>query len=493
MKRNVSLKIAVRLLLVSMLCITAASCSDEGGKPSADGSEPAKGNDSTVQEETEAPLPYAFAQEELDYGGYNFRVLTDHIEEVDILKDELVVGEIVSESVYNRNMRVEELLNIEISAIEVENWEDVSPTVQKYVMAGDDAFDALNAGLIEVFRASSNGHLLPLHEIETLDTEAEWWDSSILEAFDFGNGNVYMIAGGIGYWDDYGLSCMAINIDLMRRNDMEVPYDAVRAGEWDYEMFHGYIKGFEQDLNGDGEWDPYDQYGCVDNLDFGSRVGCGFGMFAVDKNESGRPEFRLTEAYYDRFFALIDQLCNDPALVIMERKFGYDEGGPIFGYGNTLFKPVMVNSLQDELRKYDFMSTIVPMPKYDENQENYLNSARDIYCTAYGVPITNSDTDRTGYIMDAMSYFGELIIRPAAIEKQCLVKGVQDMDTVDMINIIFDSKAYDLTYITGWGSWYSTLWDFVDSGRNNLASREAQFAKRVNKDIENSLKTFGIE
>jgi len=492
MKRNASFKIVVRLLLAAMLCMTAASCGDDGGKPSSDGGAPVNGKESTVQEETEAPIPYAFAQEELDWGGYNFRVLTDHTGEVDILKEDLVVGEIVSESVYNRNMRVEELLNIEISAIEIEQWDEVSPTVQKYVMAGDDAFDAVNAGLIEVFRASSNGHLVPLHEIETLETDAPWWDPSILEAFDFGNGNVYMIAGGIGYWDDYGLSCMAINIDLMRRNDMEVPYEAVRNGEWDYEMFHGFMRNFQQDLNGDGEWDPYDQYGCVDNLDFGSRVGCGFGMFAVDKNEEGRPEFKLTEAYYERFSALIDGLCNDPAVVIVERKFGYEAGNPIFSYGNTLFSPSMVYSLQG-MRDYEFMATVVPMPKYDETQETYLNSARDIYCTAYGVPITNADLDRTGYIMDAMSYFGELMIRPAAIEKQCMVKGAQDEDTVDMLNIIFDSKAYDLTYITGWGSWYSTLWDYVDSGKNNLASKEAANAKRVNKDIENSLKTFGIE
>ena len=485
-------KLISMLLLAALLCTVTTACGDDSGTASAETKN--NGDAAAVNTEAVTEIPYAFAQQELDFGGYNFRVFTDHQGEVDILIDELVAGEIVSESVYNRNARVEELLNIEITTLDVGeiNWDEVSPTVQKYVMAGDDAFDAMNAGLIEVFRASSNGHLLPLHEIETLDLEADWWDQSIFEAFDFGNGNFYMMNGGINYWDDYGLCCMAVNIDLMRRNDMEIPYDAVRAGEWDYEMFHGFIRDFQQDLNGNGEWDPEDQYGCVDNLDFGSRVGCGFGMFAVSKNEEGRPEFRLDEGYYERFDKLISGLCCDPAVVIMERKFGYEEGGKIFGYGNTLFKPAMVNDLQG-LRDAEYMATVLPMPKYDENQQTYLNSARDIYCTAYGVPITNTDLDRTGYILDAMSYFGERIIRPAAIEKQCMVKGAQDEDTVDMLNIIFDSKAYDLTYITGWGEWYGTMHGFTDTGKNNLASKEAQYTKRVNRDIEKSLATFGIE
>ncbi len=480
------------ILLASMLCAVTTACSDNKGKTPAQTND--KGNTNTPAAETEEVLPYAFAQNGLDFGGYNFRVFTDHQGEVDILLDDLVAGEIVSESVYNRNARVEELLNIEISTLDVGeiNWSEISPTVSKYVMAGDDAFDALNAGLIEVFRASSNGHLIPLREIETLDLEADWWDQSIYEAFDFGNGNFYMMNGGINYWDDYGLSCISVNLDLMRRNDLEFPYDAVRAGEWDYEMFHGYIRDFEQDINGNGEWDPEDQYGCLDNLDFGSRVGCGFGMFAVSKNAEGKPEFLLDEAYYERFDKLISGLCKDPSVVIMERKFGYEEGGKMFGYGNILFRGAMVNDLQG-LRDSEFMATIVPMPKFDENQEKYLNSARDIYCTAYGVPITNSDFDRTGYILDAMSYFGDQIIRPAAIEKQCMVKGAQDEDTVDMLNIIFDSKAYDLTYITGWGEWYGTMHDFTKSGKNNLSSKEAQNQKRVNRDIEKSLASFGIE
>ena len=99
-----------------------------------------------------------------------------------------------------RNSRVEELLNIEISAVRVPGdesdlWTRFASTVQTHVMAGDDAFDVGLGPLIEVFGASSNGHLLDLNELQTLDLDAPWWDQQVLDAFEFGNGKNYLVSG----------------------------------------------------------------------------------------------------------------------------------------------------------------------------------------------------------------------------------------------------------------------------------------------------------
>lgn len=482
---------ACLLLFAALICSTAASCGDDNH---AQTSVQTENTQNSVTTEAVEKIPYAFAQSGLDFGGYNFRVFSHRPAEVDVMKEDLVAGDIVSEAVYDRNLRAEELLNIEISVIpyDAEHWEDVPAEIMKSVMAGDDAYDAVDCSVIALFRASSESNLLSLDEIGTLDTSAPWWDQSIFEAFDFGNGKVYMMNGGINFHDDYGLSCLVANVDLMERNEMALPYDAVRAGQWDYEMFYGYMKGFERDLNGDGTWDADDQYGGVFDVDLSTYLCSAFDTPPIQKDSQGRPEFRLDEKFYDSFSKVVDVLCNDPAVVIKERQFGYEIGGAIFGKGNTLFVSAMVFEIQD-MRDVPFTYTVLPMPKYDENQESYKNIAVHYYTFAYSVPITNSDTDRTGYILDAMGYFGDKIIRPAAIEKQCKIKGAPDQDTVDMMNIIFDSKAYDLAYITAWGDWYRGMWDFVSSGKNNLASKETAFSKRVARDIAKSLEAFGIE
>ena len=497
--RNASLK-SRYLLPALLLCAALVACKEA----------PASGTDTKTTDPTDSAAvetaaettpPYPFFEEELDYGGYNFRIFRtsfdDDGNEVDVLKEDIEGGDIVHEAVYERNMRVEELLNIEISEVtlpaESDDWQKTESTIAKNVMAGDDAYDAVCTPLIQLFKASSNSNLLDFNEIKTLDYTNAWWDKQLIEAFDFGNGKVYMLSGGINFRDDLGLVCMYFNRDLFAQNDFEDPYDAVRSGEWDFDMFYGYVKDFESDLNGNSEWDESDRYGYVTNLSVAAHIGCGMDMLAIHKDDAGVPAFGLTEGYYDRFSKIIDILCNDPAVVVMERKFGYEIGNSLFQMGNVLFVENLVESCLAYRGEVDFNLGVLPMPKYNESQENYMCSVSDAYSSAYGVPITNSDHDRTGYILDAMGYYGQELVYPAIIEKNVLVKGVHDQDSADMFNIIFNSKAYDLAYITGWGSWYQNLWDFVDSGKNNLASKEAAFTKRIVKDIEKSLAAFEID
>ena len=111
-------------------------------KNTAGGQDKPRPESSTPESETEAMVlpPYDFAQMGFDYEGYNFRIL-ECWETVDYPEDDLVAGEIVSEAVFNRNSRVEELLNIEISAVRVPGdesdlWTRFASTVQTHVMAG---------------------------------------------------------------------------------------------------------------------------------------------------------------------------------------------------------------------------------------------------------------------------------------------------------------------------------------------------------------------
>jgi len=491
MQKRTTKKTAVILLLAALLSASAISCGDD--RNPGDSLQTGDNTDAVTTENAEE-IPYAFAQSGLDFGGEKFRVFTELAEDVDVLREDLVAGDIVSEAVYERNLRVEELLNVQIESVPFAaiHWEDVPMEIMKNVMAGDDAYEAVHSAVISLFRASSESNLIALDEITTLDTSAPWWDKSIFEALDFGNGKVYLMNGGINYWDDYGLSCLAANIDLMLRNNLTPPFEAVRAGEWDYEMFYSYIQDIERDLNGNGDWDENDQYGGVYSVDLATSFCCAFDASPIQKDSDGRPALILDERFYDCFSTIIDEMCNDPAIVIMERKFGYEIGNQLFGMGNTMFTSPMVFEIQN-LREVPFTYTILPMPKYDENQKSYQNITVHCYTFTYGVPITNSNLDMTGYVLDAMGYFGDAIIRPAAIEKQCKIKGAPDQDTVDMLNIIFDSKAYDLAYITGWGEWYTTMWQFVSTGKNTIASKEKALSKRVAKDIEKSLEAFGIE
>ncbi len=128
--------------------------------------------------------------------------------------------------------KAEELLNITISEITNEGgWGQFSENIGTNVIANDDAYDAVAGALIELYAAASSNYILDLETIPTLDTANEWWDQSIIDTFKFLDGKTFFLNGDINYSDDYGLSCLYFNRDLFTQHNLEIPYDAARAGE----------------------------------------------------------------------------------------------------------------------------------------------------------------------------------------------------------------------------------------------------------------------
>lgn len=487
-KKTVSL-----LLLISMLLPTFVSCANDTTKNDDTNNDAAGTPDGSESVEAETLPPYDFAAKGLNYNGYDFRIFNGQIadEKVDYLLDDVVIGNIVQEAVYNRNMKVEELLNITISEITNEDgWGQFSENIGTNVIANDDAYDAIAGPLIELYEAANNSYILDLETITTLDTANEWWDQSIIDTFKFLDGKTFFLNGDINYSDDYGLSCLYFNHDLFTQHNLEIPYDAARAGEWDYDMLHGLLDGFYADLNGNGEEDEEDQYGYVANMNIVNYLGVGLDILAVRLDEENHPRFNIDEYYMERFSAVIDELCNMNSVVIVERKFGYEVGNAIFSKKNTLFAENTVESCVDYREKVDFYLGVLPMPKYDETQEKYQSNFYDL-SGVYSVPTTNRDLDKTGYILDAMGYYSGDTIYPATIEKNVLVKGSHDQDAADMFKIIFDSKCYNLTFITNWGNWTSIIQGMASDGKNRLASRAAKYNDVVQKQIDEDLLAFG--
>ena len=115
-KKTVSL-----LLLISMLLPTFVSCANDTPKNNDTNNDAAGTPDGSESVEAETLPPYDVATKGLNYNGYDFRIFNGQIadEKVDYLLDDVVIGNIVQEAVYNRNMKVEELLNITISEVEM--------------------------------------------------------------------------------------------------------------------------------------------------------------------------------------------------------------------------------------------------------------------------------------------------------------------------------------------------------------------------------------
>lgn len=432
------------------------------------------GNTSTAETVAETEISYINSlPSEVYYDGYNFNIgwgtPFDADECAYTLND--AAGDIVNEAVYERNRLVEDKLGITITAAKLGDWTNLLKIIQNLNLSGDTSYDSYCASTWFMFQSSINGLLYNLYDISSIDTNHDWWDSETIGMYSLGSNSLYFVSGMINYFDDYATSTMYFNKKLCDDSNLEYPYNAVRKGSWTYETFYGYIANFGSDINGDGKLDENDRYGYMENTAGMSRMLNGFGESVIFIDNEGGITVNDSEKVLSIITRVFDQLFGtaNTSTLIAERKLGYDKAGLLFPNGQVLF---MGDGLVGSINNYRQNMTddfgVLPFPKYDENQNKYFCMFNTAWGTTYAVPITNSDTERTGYILDVMGYFSEDTINTAVIERNVLTKATRDDESAEMLEIIFRSKFFEL------GQWGSTVYGAVcgqvNSGKNNYAS-----------------------
>jgi hypothetical protein len=123
------------------------------------------------------------------------------------------------------------------------------------------------------------------------------------------------------------------------------------------------------------------------------------------------------------------------------------------------------------LREMESDFGIVPMPKADEKQENYISIANTYFSDHVVVPATCGRLEQTGHLLDAMGYYAQQYITPAFIDQSIKLKGVRDEDSLNMINLIHATQTFDVGQIFDWGGMSTILTDMVIKNETNFASR----------------------
>ena len=84
------------------------------------------------------------------------------------------------------------------------------------------------------------------------------------------------------------------------------------------------------------------------------------------------------------------------------------------------------------------------------------------------------------------------ILLPAYYDKTLQGKYMRDNDSLEMLEIIFDSVIYDIGRYYNWGSMYGTISSMWNSKQDTFASSFEKTAKVVTKSMEKTLKAYGV-
>lgn len=472
-----------RLSIILALLMLAACTSCGGGEVPSDTTAPDSNTQSTAPEETEpdllADLPTG------SYGGYTFKILGPS--EGIYLYTKVVVeeadGEPVNDAIYERNQKVEEDLDISIEYIDV-GYSNVTNTFRASVLAGDNDYDAAFDQALKIGPAAADGIYYNINELDRIDLTKPWWDSNTAEQYQI-NGKLYMVQGDINYHYLYNMWSFFANQKLVAEHNLEDLYDVVLDGRWTLDRMSEYCRAVMQDLNGDGVYSLTD--GDICGLCSNSSCflamlhGSGESLISKEKNE---PVFSgLTDHFSNVYDKLLNIVGNggvylDYGSMTNTERFG------LFASDKFLFSAMMVGS-SEHLREMDADFAVLPIPKYDEEQEIYYSYVGPSVMNLC-LPVNLEDPDRTGTIIENLCAHSYGTIREAYFETTLQAKLLRDENSVRMLDIIYDNITVELGYVYGFGGIHTTFMNALKAG-NGIASEFASVESSVKTAISDLL------
>ena len=131
---------------------------------------------------------------------------------------------------------------------------------------------------------------------------------------------------------------------------------------------------------------------------------------------------------------------------------------------------------------------ILPWPKFSKDDK--YNTVINGHASLLVMPITVSDYDRTGKIIEALCAVGNRDVIPAFYDVSLKTKFARDYESEKMIDIIRESLVYDLGYISG--GVFQGVGEMLASQSNpDFASYYAANESRAISDLNNFLASYG--
>ena len=124
---------------------------------------------------------------------------------------------------------------------------------------------------------------------------------------------------------------------------------------------------------------------------------------------------------------------------------------------------------------------ILPQPKYDEAQENYLSAYQAEYSASIGIPATASgdDLEKIGILLESLSAVSHETTYPAFIEDILMNKKAPDAESADMLRIIYGNLVYDMFDTFQIGNVPSAVYSnlYTKKGNNFISDMERLLSK----------------
>nr|MBQ4317597.1 hypothetical protein [Clostridia bacterium] len=446
-------RITAALLCVLMLGSVLASCSDSGNTDAQTTAADAADKEITTATESRREHTPDSLPGDLNFNGAEVNILSRSEDpygyEMGVEEEN---GDIVNDTIYQRNLTVEDRLNVKINVkrdITSSSGEDSNAAITKFIAAGDDIYSFCSTYSYWAPSLILDGCFTNINEVPHIDLDKPWWVKNLRDELSM-NGNLFMIAG------DLTLSLIqyecAIFFNQKLWNDYKIDediYALVSDGNWTIDKVAQISSLVSSDVNGDGKFTMDDIYGfgLGDSVNV-MALGYGCGMKITEMDKDGIPALVMNSERTHNIISKVQKLFDQESSVHyfdgvlssdwqqwspnLQKMFINDQ---VLLYTGNLFH-------MESFRDMDSDYGIAPFPKYDESQDSNISNVRDNYSSLV-VPKTCVNLELTGAVLEALAAESYRYVTPTYFEVALKNKYSRDAKSAEMIDIVHESVEFN--------------------------------------------------
>ena len=463
MKKALLLMLALIMVLSSFVACGSPDTppAEESKTPGESGNNPpASGNDTEGPAGTTAPDgPSTPAETQIgnldpniDLGGKEVTIISrSHYHFADEVAVEESSGDPIESAIFQRNLDVERILNCTLENFKVtesSNPDYAVVTQLKNTIGPDCPYDIMSASAYTAFENTAAGLCHNLLDVEHIDLNQHYWAPYYNEEATIGN-QQYFATGAISLALRRFIFVTFFNPTITADHGIEDLYTVVNDGRWTLDYQAEIVNGVFSELDGVEGKTEGDFYGFVTNHHI-----CVDPYWAacdatiLDKDDDDYLIFAPEKEKLDNILTKLKQLYrrSGGTYSYSSKSGDADQNDIRAKFTSEYAMMVTLRLLECEADDFRNMEAygILPMPKFDETQENYYSHAHDQFAV-YGIvsSVPTTEIDNMGAVLECMAIEGYRTVTPAYFEIALKGKYSKDPQSWDMLDKIVNNLKID--------------------------------------------------
>lgn len=500
------LRITALLLMLCLAAVSAVACTEVTESTESNASD---GGDISAESSAEKELFEGLPEK--DYGGKTVTFLVPgdtftNYKSCEIMAQE-TSPELLNDEVKKRNELVEERFNVTIDEIRTDSTQTMLQLIRNAVTSNLPDYDIVMPYIPDAATLALEDAFYLMNDLEYIDLTQSCWDQNAVKSLSINNKN-YFATGDISLLTLACTHAIVFNKDMISEYSLDDPYKLVNDGKWTIDKLQEMAKKVTANVDGSDGMSCKDKYGFLINNNFVTSMYIGSGHTLTGKDSDDLPYIQIFEETETAFpiFNKIFELVNDAqATGKIDDTAGTFYTSAVANGGScwtaatesvanklALFRAMAIIDIID-LGNYDCNFGILPAPKYDEIQDKYHSFVSTVYATSVAIPSSASDKEMSSIITQAMCEASTKTTKNAYFEVILKLRKIQDNESEEMLDKIFDGRVYDLGVIYGWGG-TNSIGTFMNtvafSGNQTFSSTLESITPTVEADLLKTLTSF---